>query len=168
MENVNEHNVNNEESDSPKNIKPVDKNDWLRVPFALIDFEKANILFESIKNKFEQFENRIFSSVDDQKQRAETLEKYFQIVADCQKQNAKLANNQFEKHALHPAIETVDALTQMIQQIYLQTTNLSESQAQCPLFRDLILAINQVWQIAQQKRQALDIESIDPKTSEDF
>ena len=168
MENADEHKVNNNESGSPEFDTPNGKNDWLKVPFAFIDFEKATTVAKSITNRFEQLETIVFTSVEECKKNTDRLEKYFKIAGDCQKQTAAFANNQLEKHALHPAIETVDALTRLIQQIYEQMTNLSAPQTQCPLFSTLISSVTQASQIAKEKCQSLDIGPIEPKPCDDF
>ena len=164
----NESELNENRQDTTENNKAGTMDDWLQVPFAFINFEKACTFFESIKNRFEQLEDGILASVDEQKQRTDSLEKYFQIVADCQKQTAAFANNQYEMHALHPAIESIDTLSRLIQQIYQQTTNLSEAQNQCPLFGTIINSISQASQIAKAKCQFLDIEPIEPEEFGDF
>ena len=125
-------------------------------------------VYKLVKDKFEQFNDCFLHLLQEQQKQADNLERYWQIAADCQKQTAAFANNQFEKNALYPAIETVDSLTRLIDQIHNQTTNMSEAQIQCPLFKDITSSIAQAAQVAQAKRQYLDIESIEPDELDDF
>ena len=166
----NETELNENKQDVTESNKAGSMGGWLQVPFAFINSEKACTFFESVKNRFEQLEGSVLASVDKQKQRTDSLERYFQIVADCQKQTAAFANNQFEKHALHPAIETVDLLSRLIQELYEQSNDLTltDSQPQCPVFSTLIHSITQVSQIAKQKCLSLDMELIEPNRFDNF
>jgi len=135
---------------------------------ASIELDNVHKICALIKDKFEQFNDRFLHLLQEQQKQSDNFERYLQIVADCQKQTSAFANNQFEKNALHPAIETVDSLTRLIEQIHDQTTNLSEAQIQCPLFKPILSSIAQAVQVAQAKRQYLDIESIEPDELGDF
>jgi len=60
------------------------------------------------------------------------------IVAECQKEYAKIANNQLERHVLHPAIEAVDVLIRQIRHLLEQATSLPENETFCPFVRPQI------------------------------
>jgi molecular chaperone GrpE (heat shock protein) len=170
-------NTNKPESDEneckvPENNNTEGQDDFfdglLEELFASIKLDNAHKICALIKDKFEQFNNRFLHLLQEQQKESDNLERYWQIVADCQKQTAAFANNQFEKNALHPAIETVDSLTLLIEQIHDQTTNLSEAQIQCPLFKAILNSVAQAAQVAQAKRQYLDIEHIKSEELDDF
>jgi len=93
---------------------------------------------------------------------------YLQIVAACQKEAAEFANHVLERHALHPAVETVDSLTTLIGQLCEQAISLADGQMHCPVFQDLLDTIAEADKIAQAKREYLDIESICPDPLEEF
>jgi len=135
--------------------------------FAFINPDKAVKIYGLIRDKIDQFDEKITYLIEEYNQQSTRSDTYLQIVSECQKQTAVFANNQFEKHALHPAIETIDTLTHLIQQIYEQTTKFSEPQTQCPLFSTIISSITQASQIAKEKSQCLDIESIEPEELDD-
>lgn len=100
--------------------------------------------------------------------RTGSLEAYLKIVAECQKEMARYANSLFERHALHPAIATVDLLTSLIQQLYEQATSVVENQTHCPLFNPLLESIAATAKVAQAKREYLDIEAICPNQFDEF
>jgi len=170
-------NTNEYESDENKGKVPENNNTegqdnffdgLLEELFASIKLDNVHKICALIKDKFEQFNDRFLHLLQEQQKQSDNLERYWQIMADCQKQTAAFANNQFEKNALHPAIETVDSLTLLIEQIHDQTTNLSEAQIQCPLFKAILSSIAQAAQVAQAKRQYLDIEHIKSEELDDF
>ena len=170
-------NTNKPESDEneckvPENSDVEDQDDFFDdlfdQSFISTSLDNVHKICALIKDKLEQFNDRFLHLLQEQQKQSDNLERYWQIVADCQKQTAAFANNQFEKNALHPAIETVDSLTLLIEQIHDQTTKLSEAQIQCPLFKAILSSIAQAAQVAHAKRQYLDIESIEPDELDDF
>lgn len=96
------------------------------------------------------------------------LESFVQIVAACQKQTADFANHVLERHALHPAAETVDFLATLIGQLNEQAASLVEGQMCCPVFQSLLDSIAEAAKMALAKREYLDIESICPAPLEDL
>ena len=100
--------------------------------------------------------------------RTERLESYVHIVAACQKQTTEFANHVIERHALHPAVETVDFLTGLIGQLNEQATCLVEAGTHCPEFEPLFHSIAEAAKMAQAKREYLDMESICPGPLEDL
>lgn len=100
--------------------------------------------------------------------RTGSLEACLRIVAECQKEQARYANSVFERHALHPAIATVDLLTSLIQQLCKQATSVVGNQTHCPLFNPLLESIAAAAKVAQAKREYLDMEAICPHQLDDF
>lgn len=90
------------------------------------------------------------------------LESYLQVVTACQKQTAEFANHVIERHALHPAVETVDLLTGLIEQLNDQANDLLDAAAHCPMFEPLFGSIAEAARMAHAKREHLDMESICP------
>jgi len=170
-------NTNKPESDENEYIAPENSNvedqddffdDLFDQSYISSSLDNVHKTCALIKDRLEQFNDSFLHLLKEQQNQSGNLERYWQIVADCQKQTAAFANNQFEKNALHPAIETVDSLTLLIEQIHDQTTKLSEAQIQCPLFKAILSSIVQAAQVAHAKRQYLDIESIEPDELDDF
>jgi len=96
------------------------------------------------------------------------LESQLQIVTACQKETAEFANHVVERHALHPAVETVDFLTTLIRQLTEQAASLVEGRAHCPVFQPLFNSIADAAKMAQAKREYLDMEAICPQPLEDL
>ena len=172
MLNTNEHESNENKYEALENNNTEGNDDFFDGlfddPFAFIKLDKTHKMWMFIKDTFEKLNDGISYLIEVQKQQANNFERYLQIVADCQKQTAVFANNHFEKHALHPAIETVDVLTTLICQIHERTTNLSDAQIQCPLFKAILSSIKQTALVAKAKREYLDIERIEPDELDDF
>lgn len=91
-----------------------------------------------------------------------TLGKYFDTVADCQKQTADFANHAFERHALHPSILVVDLLSSTICQLAQQADALNSSQQLDPKIMSLVESVLSAAEIAESKKASLDIQSIQP------
>ena len=172
MSNTNEYESDEDKCNDPEDHDAEDMDDFfdelLDQSFISTSLDRIYKICAFIKDKFEQPGDGILHLAEEQKQQADKFERYLQIVADCQRQTAAVVNTQFETRDLHPAIETVDSLASLIEQIFVQTTNLSEAQIQCPLFKTIISSIEQASQIAQAKCQYLDIESIAPAELADF
>ena len=96
------------------------------------------------------------------------LESYLQVVTACQKQTAEFANHVSERHALHPAVETVDFLATLIGQLNEQAAPLVEGQMCCPVFQSLLDSIAEAAKMALAKREYLDIESMCPEPLDEF
>ena len=96
------------------------------------------------------------------------LESFVQIVTACQKQTAEFANHVLERHALHPAVETVDFLATLIGQLNEQAASLVEGQMCCPVFQSLLDSIAEAAKMALAKREYLDIESMCPEPLDEF
>ena len=89
------------------------------------------------------------------------LQQCFDAAADCQKQTAQIANSQLERHALHPAIITVDLLEDLITQIAIQADSIPDIQPESQLSK-LIEYISESRKIAALKKEHLDIIDICP------
>jgi molecular chaperone GrpE (heat shock protein) len=96
------------------------------------------------------------------------LESYLQVVTACQKQTAEFANHVIERHALHPAVETVDLLTGLIGQLNDQANGLVDAVAHCPMFEPLFGSIAEAARMAHAKREHLDMRSICPAPLDDL
>jgi molecular chaperone GrpE (heat shock protein) len=112
--------------------------------------------------------NEYLSKLPGQQDIVSKLEEYLKIVAECQKETAGLANNQLERHFLYPAIEAVAALTEQIRHLLEQITSLPETERFCPFVRPIINQVRQAAQIADNERNRLDINTIEPKELDDL
>jgi hypothetical protein len=90
------------------------------------------------------------------------LKNYFNIAATCQKQTAELANQSIERHALHPAILTVDLLADLISQIARQADTLINNQDISPSLAPLMPLISDAAKIADSKKAQLEIQTVSP------
>lgn len=68
-----------------------------------------------------------------------------------------------EHYALHPAIETIAVLTDLIEDLFQQVAALVENQEPCLLLQPVIDSIANAARIAQAKLEYLDIEKIEPE-----
>lgn len=91
-----------------------------------------------------------------------------QIVAECQKEAATFANRVIERHALHPAVEIVDYLANLIRQMNEQAASLTAGQTHCPLFQPVLDSIVEATKMAQAKCEYLDMETISPRPLDDL
>lgn len=123
---------------------------------------------EFLRDAFDQQTAEIKAVVAEAMNRTQDSESYLQIVAACQKEAAEFANHVLERHALHPAVETVDFLTALIEQLQEQAASFVDGQTHCPVFQGLLDAIAGAAKIAQAKREYLDIESVCPDPLEEF
>jgi len=96
------------------------------------------------------------------------LENCFCTVADCQKQTAELANQFIERHALHPAILTVDLLANLISQIARQADALINNQDISPSLATLMPLISDAAKIADSKKAQLEIQAVSPVDGDDL
>ena len=94
--------------------------------------------------------------------------KYLEIVADCQKQTAEIANAVLERHALNPAIKTVFTLTKRIRDLSEQFADLAEKQSSCPLLEPISNSISEAVKLTNDKCEYLGIREIFPLVLEDF
>ena len=129
--------------------------DEILINESIVSVELSNIrkICESVLNTVENKQNN---------------SKNLEIVANCQKQTAMFANNEIERHALNPAIETVFMLTNLLQELYEQSANLKQNQACCSLLDSILESITEAVKIASVKCEYLDIEKIMPRESEEF
>lgn len=100
--------------------------------------------------------------------RSRENESYLQIVAECQKQTAGFANGLLERHALYPAIETVDLLASQIRQLNEQATALAAGRTPCSLLEPLLETIATAAKIAEAKCQSLDMVVIRPQSLDEL
>jgi hypothetical protein len=112
--------------------------------------------------EFERFSERLGLLAQAYTNHTSRLESFVQIVAACQKQTAEFANHVLERHALHPAVETVDVLATLIGQLNEQANALVEAGTHCPMFEPLLDAIAEAAKMAQAKREYLDMQSLCP------
>ena len=115
-----------------------------------------------LRDAFDQQTAEIKAVVAEAMNRPHDSESYLQIVAACQKEAAEFANHVLERHVLHPAIETVDSLATLIDQLQEQAASFVDGQTHCPVFQALLDAIAEAAKMAQAKRDYLDIESVCP------
>ncbi len=118
--------------------------------------KKRQSMAEFFSAAFGQQTTEIKTVVEEAMNRTQDSESYLQIVAACQKEAAEFANHVLERHALHPAVETVDFLTTLIGQLHEQAASFVDGQMHCPVFQDLLDAIAEAARMAQTKREYLD------------
>jgi len=129
---------------------------------------KRRWLTEVLQTAFDQQTAQIKAAMAEVWNRPSESESCLQIVAACQKEVAAFANHVLERHALHPALETVDFLTSLLRQLSEQAGTLATSQMHCPLFQPLLGTIAEAARAAQAKREYLDLESICPQPLDDL
>jgi hypothetical protein len=130
--------------------------------------KKRQSMAEFFSAAFSQQTAEIKAVVAEAMNRPHDSESYLQIVAACQKEAAEFANHVLERHALHPAVETVDSLATLISQLNEQAASFADARTHCPVFQGLLDAIAEAAKMAQAKREYLDIESICPKPLAEF
>jgi len=120
-------------------------------------------LCEFIKGEMQLLKERLSKSHNPHAVATEKLEQYLKVVAECQKQTAEIANGQLEHYALHPAIEVVDLLARLIEELYEQAAKLIENHEPCLLFQPVLDSIANAARVAQAKLGYLGIEMIEPQ-----
>jgi len=128
--------------------------------------KKRSWLIEFMRTALDQQIARIKALLDEH--RPPESASYLQIVAECQKEAATFANHTVERHALRPAIETVDFLAGQIRQLHEQAASLAAGQTHCPLFQPVLDAIVEATKMAQAKCEYLDMETISPQPLDDL
>lgn len=130
--------------------------------------KRRSWLIEFLRAAFDQQIARIKALLAEALNRPPESEPYLQIVAECQKEAATFANHTVERHALYPAIETVDFLAGLIRQLHEQATSLAAGQTHCPLFQPVLDSIVEATKMAQAKCEYLDLETISPQPLDDL
>jgi molecular chaperone GrpE (heat shock protein) len=96
------------------------------------------------------------------------FEQCLNTVRNCQEQTAKILNNEVDRHALTPAIESVVLLANEIECLHgLATQMIGEGRA-CAKVQKLIDDLAVSVQIAQDRLRYLDIEKIAPSLNDSF
>jgi hypothetical protein len=129
---------------------------------------KRHWLTEVICAAFDQQIARIKTLLAETSSRPPESESYLPIVAQCQKDTAAFANHVLERHALYPAVVTVDFLTGVIRQLSEQAAALAGGQTHCPLFQPLLDALVEAAKVAQAKYEYLDLVAICPQPFDDL
>lgn len=154
--------------------------DYVNTPDAILNdggirqssvAEVTNVIYKFFASMHTQLsrQNRLLSKV--LKARDEdlaALKNCFYTVADCQKQTAELANQFIERHALHPAILTVDLLANLISQIAHQADALINNQDISPSLTTLMPLILDAAKIADSKKAQLEIQVVSPVDGDDL
>jgi len=125
--------------------------------------KKRSCLSEFIRTTLDRQTAQIKALLAEALNRPPENESCLQIVAECQKEAAMFGNHVLERHALYPAIETVDFLVGVILQLNEQITSLAEGQTHCPVFQPLLDSIAEAAKMAQAKCEYLDMEVIHPQ-----
>jgi molecular chaperone GrpE (heat shock protein) len=133
-----------------------------------VALDNIHKLCKVIKKSIGQLTERLLKILKDYENRENNLEDYLRIVADCQKETAKFANNQFERHALYPAIETVFILRNQFHELNKPADKIMKKQIQCPLFGTHTDAIVNAVKLADAKCEYLGIKAIEPVELDDF
>ena len=124
------------------------------------DVQTVYELTETLKKEFGCQLQKI---AGDNQELAKRLQDYLEIVAECQKETAKFANNTLERYALNPAIEAIDLLTSQIAEMRRAANSLVGAGAHCPLVESLLNSITDIAKLAQAKREHLDMQAICPQ-----
>jgi hypothetical protein len=132
------------------------------------DEKKRSWLAEFIRTTLDRQTTQIRALLTEALNRSPESESCLQIVAECQKEAATFGNHVLERHALHPAIETVDFLAGLIRQLKEQATSLAAGQTQCPVFQPVLDSIVEMVKIAQTKCEYLDMKVINPQPLDDL
>lgn len=130
--------------------------------------KRKHSLTEFICAAFDQQIMQIKALLAENSSQPPESESYLPLVAQCQKEAAAFANHVLERHALHPAVETVEFLTGVIRQLSEQAAALTGGQTHCPLFQPLLDAIVEVAKVAQAKYEYLDLVAICPQPLDDL
>ncbi|MCD4831696.1 MAG: nucleotide exchange factor GrpE [Anaerohalosphaeraceae bacterium] len=132
----------------------------------LIDESIVSVELYEVRKICEYLRDRIDKFQLPEKQ--QELGKHIEIVANCQKQTAEFANAVLERHALDPAIKTVFALTNLIQDLSEQSANLLKEPNSCLLLKPMLDSISEAVKLANDKCEYLGIKKISPDELEDF
>jgi hypothetical protein len=91
------------------------------------------------------------------------LKACFNTAAECQKQTADLANHTLRRHALYPAILTVDMLAELIGQMAKDATVLMENHPLNKSTTSLAGSVIDLARIAESKVSQLEMKIVHPK-----
>ena len=133
--------------------------------------EVTNVIYKFFASMHTQLsrQNRLLSKVLKTSEiHFAELENYFNIAATCQKQTAELANQSIERHALHPAILTVDLLADLISQIARQADTLINNKDIESSLVPLSHLILDAAKIADSKKAQLEIQAVSPVDGDDL
>lgn len=122
----------------------------------------------SNKKMLKQLNKRISRLLASQDGESRRLQRCLEIAAQCQKQTAEYANLTIERHALHPAIETVFLLNNELQELARQTAQAAAGQSQCQIASSLVNSVTEVAKIANEKCACLGIRTICPAPMDEF
>jgi len=163
---------NNEENDhhrtDPYALDDITEDSSVNESILSVALDGIHKLCESNETQLAQLNDRLSKLLENQQNQTSSLEQYLHIVDECQKELAKLANNQLERHLLHPAIEAVDVLIKQIRHLLEQATSLPENEIFCPFVRPIVDSIKHAALIADAKSKSLDIETIEPRGLDDL
>jgi len=137
-------------------------------PQAASEKDESKGLEKLLRKCFDEQTARLKPLLAEAGKRGQENDSHLQIVAECQKQTAALANGLLERQALQPAVETVHELAVVLEELSKQAAALTGSHTQCPVFEPLIEAIDQAAKMAAVKRQYLGAEAIEPSPGEAF
>ncbi|MGD0572457.1 MAG: nucleotide exchange factor GrpE [Sedimentisphaerales bacterium] len=96
------------------------------------------------------------------------FEQCLNTVKNCQEQTAKILNQEFDRHALNPAIESVVLLANELERLHGLAAQLIGDGLACAKVQKLIDDLAVSGQIAQDRLRYLDIEKIAPSLNDCF
>ncbi len=134
--------------------------------FSLL--EHIRRICNSHKKDLRTLNKRISRLLEAHEKNERELQSHLAIVADCQKETARCANHELERHALYPAVEAVFMLTCLFQELGKQWDELITSQEHCPLMGSLVNSIAEAAKLANDKCEYLGIQAICPRELDDF
>lgn len=124
--------------------------------------------FGSINEQLVRQNKLLVKDLKARRQDQADLKACFKTTADCQKQTAELANQSLERHALHPAILTIDLLAGLIRQMAQDAGALMKDHQLTDSVTPLTHSIVDAARIAKSKLSQLEIQMIEPGELDDL
>lgn len=119
-------------------------------------------LLLGFKKHLTRLDQEIADAIDQKHQHAKTLEACLDTVADCQRKTADLINQKIERHALYPAVKSVNALASLIFDLTAEADRLVQLEPENPALSTLHRLLNDAARLAHDKQASLDMVAICP------
>ncbi len=119
--------------------------------------------FASINDQLVRQNKLLIKDLKLRQQDKSEIKACFDITSDCQEQTAELANQALERHALYPAIMTVEQLADLLKQIAHDAQLLDgDQETAASITQPFMDSIHSAAKIAQSKIEQLEIVMICP------
>jgi len=119
-------------------------------------------LLLGFKKHLARLDQEIAEAITEKQQHAKTLESCLDTVADCQRKTSDLINQKIERHALYPAVKSVNALASLIVELAAEADRLIQLDPENPALSTLHRLLNDAAQLAHDKQTSLDSVAICP------